>query len=190
VLEVYEELRENRKASTSNKPLLRIEHLGFPSEANFIKMESLGVHAVMQPIFIKELGANFRNYLTDDYLEYVYPFRSVLQHKINLSFSTDAPVVKDFDPWQGIQTAMQRKDAHGHVIGAGETISLNKAVHAYTLGSAIANGEEENVGSITAGKHADFIILNDDPATLPFGELASCRVIATFIAGECASNNM
>jgi predicted amidohydrolase YtcJ len=162
----------------------RIEHLGLPSQSNLEEMKDMHVNAVMQPIFIYELGKNFRDYLTDDYLRYVYPVKNVLNHGINLSLSTDAPVVKDFNPMMGIQSAVERKDMEGNVIAPGEKISAAEALYAYTMGSAIANGDDDNRGSIEAGKFADFLVMDKNPLTIPSGELAAVKVKSVFIGGK------
>lgn len=181
VLDVYEEIFPQNKTNIKH----RIEHLGFPSERNLSQMKTMKVSAVMQPIFIYELGKNFRDYLPDDYLQRVYPCNTVFRHGINLSFSTDAPVVKDFNPLKGIQAAMTRRDAEGFEIAAREKISCEAALAAYTIGSAIANEDENNRGSISSGKWADFIILDKNPLSLSEQHMESCKILATHIGGEC-----
>jgi len=177
VLNVYEKLF--REDSSFHH---RIEHLGLPSNEHLEAMHRLGIIAVMQPTFIKELGKNFRDYLDDDYLGYVYPVRSVLNQGINLAFSTDAPVVKEFNPLTGIQSAIERKDGDGNVIGANQRITAKEAIQAYTLGSAIANGDEKNSGSISEGKYADFVVLESNP--LETKDILAANVAAAYISGE------
>lgn len=176
VLDVYNSI------SSDNVNLInhRIEHLGLPSEYDLECMKELNVSAVMQPVFISELGKNFRNYLPDEYLQYVYPARSVLDHGINLAFSTDAPVVKNISPLQNIFDAISRKDSDGIGIANDQQINLQEAIYAYTMGSAIACGSDKIQGSVTAGKNADFVVLeNYDPA-----DITKAKVEQTFINGE------
>ncbi|MBK8702189.1 MAG: hypothetical protein IPN33_00305 [Saprospiraceae bacterium] len=45
------------------------------------------MHVVTQPIFLTELGRNFRKYLDDDFLQQCYPVRSLLDRGINVAFS-------------------------------------------------------------------------------------------------------
>ncbi|MBC8047160.1 MAG: amidohydrolase, partial [Fimbriimonadaceae bacterium] len=141
VLEVLNEISVSNKNNINH----RIEHLGLPSEHDLWLMKELNISAVMQPVFIYELGKNFKEYLNDEYLNYVYPAKSVLEHGINLAFSTDAPVVKDFNPLTNIQSAMNRKDTTGFEIEASQKINFNDALYAYTIGSAIANGDEKEI---------------------------------------------
>ncbi|MBX7108422.1 MAG: amidohydrolase [Chitinophagales bacterium] len=181
VLEVYNEIAKDNIQQVHH----RIEHLGLPSPANLRMMHSLQVSAVMQPVFIYELGKNFRQYLPDIYLDDVYPARSVLNHAVNLAFSTDAPVVKDFNPITGLIAANSRMDGDGIVLGASQRISMDESIYAYTMGSALANGDQENRGSITCGKSADFIVLDKNISKVPVRELQTCRVLQAFVNGNC-----
>ncbi len=145
----------------------RIEHLGLPSDDHLAMMRSLGVSAVMQPIFIRELGKNFRDALEKERLEQLYPCRKVLDEGINLALSTDAPVVRTIDPAVNIRSAMDRTPENGEPIGPGQAITLSEAQYAYTMGSAVASGTQHNIGSITVGKVADFQILRSENAPRP-----------------------
>lgn len=178
VLQVYEQIRKE-----FSNILLRIEHLGLPSAAHLQRMKDLRVHCVSQSIFLKELGKNFALYLEEERLRRTYPYRSVLDAGLNLSLSSDAPVVKDFNPITGMQAALLRKDLAGNVLGPGQEITFEEAIYAYTMGSAAANGNAAAVGSITAGKLADFIILNGrlDGHTVISGNI---QVATTFVGGE------
>ncbi|MFI5136053.1 MAG: amidohydrolase family protein, partial [Chitinophagales bacterium] len=140
---------------------------------------------VMQPIFLYELGKNFREYLDEDRLGKVYPLKSILDFKINLALSTDAPVVNDFNPLKGIQCAVERKDANGNEIGGAEKISVDDAIYAYTLGSAAANDDEESRGRISRGKVADFVVVNKNAVESRY--LSGLKVETTFLHGilEC-----
>jgi len=178
VLNVYEKIRAQHK-----NIILRIEHLGLPSAIHLQRMKAMNVHCVSQSIFLKELGKNFAMYLEEERLHRCYPYRSVLDAGINLALSSDAPVVKDFNPITGIKAAMFRKDNEGNTIGANEKISLQEAIYAYTMGSAKANGSEAFNGSIEVGKKADFILLNkniNDTIT----EEEDVHVASTYINGE------
>lgn len=156
VLEVYKNIASSNKNNINH----RIEHLGLPSEYDLRIMKELNISASMQPVFIYELGKNFRDYLPGEYLNYLYPVKSVLEYGINLALSTDAPVVKDFSPHTNILSAMNRNDSAGKEISPAQKIDMEEAIYAYTMGSAIASGSELKTGSITSGKDADFCICN------------------------------
>lgn len=180
VLNVYEAI-----ASENTKNLRhRIEHLGLPELSHLVRMKKSGVHCVTQPIFLYELGQNFKKYLPNFYLNNLYPYRSVLDAGINLAFSSDAPVVKDFNPLMGIQNAVERKDMKGEIVAPTQCISVAEALKAYTHGAALANDELDKKGTLSVGKYADFVILNKNPLNTEGGSLADIQVLETWIGGK------
>jgi predicted amidohydrolase YtcJ len=154
VCEVYAALDK-----TNNKGLRhRIEHLGLPSPQNLRQMAAMGTHAVTQPVFIHELGPNFRQYLPEDYLDRVYPFKSMFEAGLNVAFSSDAPVVRNFTPWQSIATAQQRLDQYGRAMSTAnlaEAVNVYQCLHAFTAAAALANDQADCYGSLEVGKLAD-----------------------------------
>jgi predicted amidohydrolase YtcJ len=179
VLKVYKYIAKNNTKKLEH----RIEHLGIPSKNNLKLMHKLGVHCVTQPIFLYELGQNFRNYLPLSYLKKIYPYKSVLDANVNLAFSSDAPVVKDFNPLMGIQNAVNRLDAQGFTIGSSQKISVEEALLAYTINAAKANGDEAITGSIEVGKRADFVILDKNPLDTEGGKISDIKVTNVFVLG-------
>ncbi len=133
VVGVYEILQK----SNPNGLRHRIEHLGLPSGENLVKMRDMGTFCVSQPIFLRELGMNFQQYLPDEYLRRIYPYRTILDAGVSLAFSSDAPVVRDFDPRSGIACAVHR---HNN-LAPHEAISPDEALRAYTATAAEANAD-------------------------------------------------
>lgn len=180
VLKVYKKLNQNN----SSKIRHRIEHMGFANESQLQQMYDEKISAVMQPVFLYELGKNFRQYLNSDYLSKVYPCHSVLKNKINLALSTDAPVVKNVNPFLNIQSAILREDTEGNVIGEDEKISFSEAIYAYTMGSSLACDEEIDKGSISEGKSADFIVLRENPMSVPAKNLNGLKAEEVYVNGK------
>jgi predicted amidohydrolase YtcJ len=182
VLNVYEAMAVNNKQNIQH----RIEHLGLPTTQHLQTMKQLNVMAVSQPGFLYELGTNFNAYLPDAYLRQVYPYRSVLKAGVSLAFSSDAPVIKDFTPLRGIQTALDRKDNSGTIIAPTEVLLLAEALSAYTLGGALADGQLHKKGSIEIGKLADFVVLKNNILTAPIEHIASLTIEQTVVNGKIA----
>ena len=64
-----------------------------------------------------------------------------------------------------------------------ERISRASALEAVTSGAAFVMGRENEIGSIRAGKRADFVVLEADPMTVSSDTLRHLKVKATVIAG-------
>jgi len=180
VLEVYEELYK----ADPNAPKHRIEHLGLATDEQMDRIKEMGLHIVTQPIFLDELGKNFRMSLDEQYLKHCYRFKTMLDKGINVSFSTDAPVVKNLNPLLGIKTAYTRKDKSGFSIAPEESVQVNESVYCYTMGSAIASRVDDVVGSLKVGKAADFIILNQSPFDVDPEILTDIKIESVWLDGK------
>ncbi len=163
--------------------LKRIEHLGLPHTKDLQEMAAHQIAASMQTIFLRELGRNFIEYLDEAYLKQCYPVKSAMHYGVNVALSSDAPVVKDFNPISGICAAINRQADNGSVISPGESISIEQALSAYTQNAATISGLE-NYGYIDEGAKADFIMLNQNPLTTSKENISSLKVCSTFINGK------
>lgn len=65
-----------------------------------------------------------------------------------------------------------------------QALSVDEAIRAMTLSGAHAAFQEQQLGSLSPGKFADFIELDRDPRKVPQDELKSIRVLRTWIAGK------
>ena len=162
----------------------RMEHVGLPSRAQLARMKKANVMAVTQPIFLDELGANFGTYLPDALADRVYPVRQMFEAGLVVSFSSDAPVVVNDSPLAGIKAAILRRTTAGEVILPAESVTAEQSLWAYTVGSAMASGEESTRGRIKPGYWADFALLSDDPTSVDPEALDSIRVTRTYLGGK------
>lgn len=179
VLRVYESLGTGPKRH-------RVEHLGLPSIAQLRRLATLGVIAAPQTVFLHALGRNFRSCLPDALLARAYPVRDMIDAGLTVALSSDAPVVEDDSVFRGIQSAVDRRDAAGDPIASEQAITARAALHAYTMGGAIASGDDADRGSIEEGKWADFAVLSADPLTCATEALSAIRVDQTWVAGNLA----
>ncbi len=181
VIGVYEILHQR-------KPGLRhrIEHLGLPNLEHLRRLKAIDAIAVPQTVFLPALGSAFRRYLPDDYFERCYPVSSMLEEGLTVALSSDAPVVPDDNPLLGMKAAMDRLDGSGDPIAPAQAINAYEALRAYTMGGAIASGDQDNRGSITRGKWADLVVLSGDPLDTPPESLLEIQVDQTYVGGQLA----
>jgi predicted amidohydrolase YtcJ len=119
-------------------------------------------------------------------LRRAYPIRSMLDAGLTVALSSDAPVVEDDDPLRGIRSAVDRLDGAGGAIAPDQAISAVEALYAYTMGGAIASGDDGNRGSLAIGKWADLAILSGNPLTTPVERLTELVVDQTWVGGRLA----
>ena len=179
VISVYKKLHQEF-GDTRN----RIEHFGLPTNDHIKQVADFSFVTVPQPIFIDELGENFIQALDEDFLRQCYPIKSLIQKNIPVAFSTDAPVVKNINPWSCIKSAITRRTNAGNFISKHESVSIEESLHAYTLGSAFAEGTESKKGSLEKNKFADFQVVNKNPMTVEIEELESICCEEVYVDGE------
>jgi len=179
VLDVYEKLGPHRRGFAH-----RIEHFGLPDASQLARAAKLRVIAAPQTIFIKTFGRNFRRYLPESFLPRTYPIRAMLDAGIRIALSSDAPVVEDDNPLVGMMAAITRIDEQGELIAPRQAITVNEALYAYTMGGAIASGDEANRGSIEVRKWADLAVLSANPLTASPETLPHLSVDMTLVAGR------
>ncbi|MER5428275.1 amidohydrolase [Streptomyces sp. NPDC002588] len=116
-----------------------------------------------------------------------YPFGDLLRAGATLAAGSDWPVSSP-DPIQALHVAVNRVSPDAPE-GTPEflpeqRLDLGAALAAHTAGSAYVNHLDTLTGSITVGKAADLVVLDRDPFTGPPEEIATTRVLQTFVAGK------
>ncbi|GFQ03544.1 putative amidohydrolase ytcj [Phtheirospermum japonicum] len=119
-----------------------------------------------------------------------YLFRSILAGNAQLALGSDWPVA-DINPLGSIKSAMKRvPPGWENAWISSECISLSDALNGYTISAARACFLDEDVGSLSAGKMADFVILSIDSWD-KFADEGSAFVEATYVGGlQAYSRNL
>jgi predicted amidohydrolase YtcJ len=63
-------------------------------------------------------------------------------------------------------------------------LTVAEAVEAYTIGSAYAEFQDKEKGSISPGTLADMVLLSDDIFSLPPERIRDVKVLKTFVGGR------
>jgi predicted amidohydrolase YtcJ len=164
-------------------PRFRLEHCTMVLPRMFERMKRLGVVPVLQPGFIWELGDNWFRQLGKETCSRFKPFRTLLEARIPIAFSSDRPVVTGA-PLLGIHSAVNQKTRTGQDYAPQEKITPEEALRCYTLNGAYASFEDRIKGSIEAGKLADLVVLAEDPTAVSPEKIKDISVEATMVGGE------
>ena len=120
-----------------------------------------------------------------------YAYKELLTRSKVIAFGTDFPV-EDISPIMTFYSAVARKDIDGYPSeGFQMENSLNRAdaLYAMTVFGAYANFEENEKGSIEAGKMADFVILDRDIMKVEENQIPLTKVVATILGGNIVYSN-
>jgi predicted amidohydrolase YtcJ len=183
VLDVFERVEKEDGPADRR---FRIEHVQHLRPADIARFGPLGVIASMQPYHAIDDGRWAEKELGPERIQTSYAWRSLLDHGAVLAFGSDWPVAP-LDPLLGIYAAATRRTLDGRNPQGWipqERITVAEAVHAYTIGSAFAEHQEQVKGSLEPGKLADLAVLTADIFQIPAADLDKVRVYMTVFDGS------
>jgi predicted amidohydrolase YtcJ len=114
--------------------------------------------------------------------------RAMLDAGVTVAWGSDWPAgTPDANPFRGLEGLVTRKHPWGQFEGVwGTPISLEEGLHIITMGGAYAMELEDEIGSIQAGKHADFIVLNRNLFDIEPEQIDKVEVLQSVFAGRTA----
>jgi hypothetical protein len=107
---------------------------------------------------------------------------------VPFAIHSDTPITP-LDPLFTAWCAVNRLTESSHVLGPNECISVMSALRAITLGAAWTLKMDGEIGSIEAGKRADFAVLDEDPLEVNPVELKDIHVSGTMIGGHAVKSS-
>ncbi|MFE1953722.1 amidohydrolase [Streptomyces sp. NPDC059524] len=185
VLDAFEHARQANGVRDSRHQVVHVECLDPADTARFAE---LGVVACMQPRHcapeVAGPGKDWADNVGADRWHKAWPMRSLHEAGAVLAFSSDWNVA-EMDPMVGIYTAVTRRPlGGGEAWRPEETVDVATAIHGYTMGSAYANFLEDDRGSLTVGKAADFVVLSRDILDAAPEDIPGTVPELVFVGGE------
>ncbi|MFZ5980591.1 MAG: amidohydrolase [Candidatus Zixiibacteriota bacterium] len=161
----------------------RIEHLQMIRRKDVTRVKKLNIVASMQPSHcpsdIKLVRAYWGKRGADTYI-----FRTLMNKNIDLAFGSDTPI-EPLNPIAGIAAAVRRARPNSRdVFYPEERLTAAQALFRFTVGPAIAAGQEHCRGYLLPGYPADFVVLNDDITRVVASKLYDIKVLATVLDGK------
>jgi len=115
-----------------------------------------------------------------------YAWRSLLNTGVVVPNGSDFPV-EQVNPLISFHSAVSRQDARNWPPGgwyAEERMTREEALKSVTLWPAYAAFQEKVMGSLTPGKYADFVVLDQDIMRIPAELILHTKVLSTWVGGE------
>lgn len=169
----------------------RIEHAQTLTAEDIPRFAELDIIAAMQPTHATSDMYWVEDRLGPERVRYAYTWRSLADSGARLALGSDFPVER-VNPMLGIYAAVTRQDLKGWPPGgwySQEALSREEAVRGFTLDAAYSGFMEDKVGSLEAGKRADFVILDRNIFEVAVSEIPATRVLQTWLDGEIVYPN-
>lgn len=164
----------------------RIEHVQHLRSQDIPRLARLGITASIQPAHLLDDGGWAERVLGKERIQWTYAFRSLADAGIVLAGGSDWPV-SPLDPLLGIHAAVTRNSPDNRFPGGWQPqqkLTVDEAVAAFTTGAAYAEFAEQEKGSLSVGKFADWVLLSEDPFTCPPENLCQIEVLQTVAGGR------
>ncbi len=179
VLDAYEAAHQEKSIAERR---WSIEHGFIPQPDQFSRMKDLGLVVTAQN-HLYLAAPSLVTYWGPERSAWVTPVKAYLAAGIPVSIGTDSPVVP-YPPFWTIYHFITRDTITAGVMGAEQGISREEALRLSTLGNAYLTFEEEQKGSIEAGKLADLVVLSKDILTCFEKEIETMKVLMTMVGGK------
>ena len=164
----------------------RIEHAQVISASDIPRFAQLGVIPSMQAVHQTSDMYWAETRLGATRVLGAYAWRSLLNTGVVIAGGSDFPV-ESADPLQSFHAAVSRQDANNWPTGGWQPqqrMTRDEALKHLTLWPAYASFQEQLVGSITAGKLADIVVLSQDIMTIPAEDILKTKVELTIVGGK------
>ncbi len=180
-LDVYEEIID-RHSLTDHR--FRLEHCGAMTPLQFERAAALGVTVSLfvdhitywGEVLVDDLfGAERGGAWADAGAAFAAGHRA--------TFHNDGWVTPT-EPFRNMAVAETRTTRRGYRMPGGTVVTREQALMAHTANAAWQLFSEHEVGALSPGLFADFIVVDRDPLTVGPAELAETAVIATYLAGR------
>lgn len=183
VLDAYQALLAGHDAGALR---WRIEHAQLLAAEDMGRLARLGVIASMQPTHATSDMPWAQDRVGPLRIVGAYAWRQLRDSGARLALGSDFPV-ESVDPRLGLHAAATRADRDGHPAGGWlpqEKLTAWEALRGFTRDAAWAGFAEEEVGALSPGALADFVVLDRDPLAVPPAGLPDVKVLATFVDGR------
>lgn len=181
ILNIY-----NKYLQKGNDKRWRIEHAQVVNPTDFNLFGAAAVVPSVQPTHATSDMYWAADRLGNERMKGAYAYKQLMDQNGWIPLGTDFPV-EDISPFKTFLAAVGRVDAKGFPEGGFQMengLTRQQTIKGMTIWSAKASFLEKEVGSLEAGKKADFIILAQDLMQVPVNKILDTKVVATYSGGK------
>ena len=160
----------------------RIEHCSQVNPDLLRRIKATGTIPTPFWTYVYYHGEKWSQY-GDEKMRWMFAHRSFLDSGIRVPGASDYGP-GPFEPLMALQSMVTRRDYRGREWGANQKVSIDEALMIATQHGAYASYEEKTKGSITAGKHADFVVLAKSPKAVDPNAIKDIPIVRTVAGGR------
>ena len=180
ILNAFTEIMENYPRPDHRH---RLEHNALITKNQIIQAQKLGLTLSFFMDHVYYYGEQLPQIVGPDRAARFMPLGSAFAVGHTASIHTDNPATP-VDPFRVISTAVTRKTKdRGYILGPTERVTANDALKAVTINAAWQLFEDDQRGSITVGKAADFVLLSHNPLRIQPENIKNISALCTWIDG-------
>ena len=181
---VEEVLTAFKNAKISKHSRHRLEHCLLPSDKSINAMADLGLSPSFHINHLWYYGESLENdIIGKNRTKNILPIKKARDASLKYSLHADQPMFTS-KPLDLIHTSVNRKTRFGKPIGIENKISVLDAIKSVTINAAWQIKMENKIGSLTAGKFADLVVLDKNPLSEPIENLNKIQVLQTIVNGN------
>jgi predicted amidohydrolase YtcJ len=116
------------------------------------------------------------------------PFRTIVDHGIQVGIHGDGVHIAPLNPWLHMYFATTGVNSFGARVNGDQQLTRQEALRLFTRGNSWFLRLEDKIGSIEPGKLADLAVLNKDYFSVPDSEIKQIRSLLTVVDGRIVHN--
>ena len=190
LIDAYERISNKDFQVRDKRPC--ITHCNFMSAEAIERMSKVGIVADLQPAWLLLDGKTLLKQFGQERTAYFQPYRSLASAGVVVGGGSDhmqkigsLRSVNPYNPFLGMSIAVERMPrGMDRALHPEQSITRQEAIRLYTWNNAYLTFEEKQKGSIEKGKLADFIIIDRDILECPVDQIASTKVVETYVGGK------
>ncbi|MCZ6853927.1 MAG: amidohydrolase family protein, partial [Gammaproteobacteria bacterium] len=160
------------------------EHFGFSTPEQIERIAKLGANVSANVYYLYELGDVYaRLGIGYERASQMARLGTCLAHGITTTIHSDFTMAPA-EPLNSAWVAVNRINSKDQLMGPRERITAEQALAAITIEAARVIGRADEIGSIRAGKKADFTVLREDPVTVDPMHIKDIPIVATVFEGR------
>ena len=161
-----------------------LEHFAYATEDQLRQMHALGMLVSANPYYQYMLADIYaERWLGEDRARNMVPLGAVTRQGMRFGLHSDCPMAP-LSPLTLAWTAVNRGTINGNDNAEAQKVTVEEAIRAITVDAAWLMRMEDEIGSIRAGKRADFAVLEANPFKVNPKKLKDVEVWGTVFGGE------